>query len=78
MGVHKTTEHESGYFEEDEEDDLDMKVKKESRVSSDGGSDISFNNNRTCDAAVSDCSEDIFFSEEECISKCNQTKGKTL
>lgn len=74
MGVHKATEHESGYFEDDEDDEGDMRMRKGNTSSAGGdrsGSDISYNNNNNneCDVTVSDCSEDVFYSEEECLSK---------
>lgn len=74
MGVHKAAEHESGYFEDDDEDDGDMRMRKGNASSAGGdrsGSDISYNNNNNneCDVTVSDCSEDVFYSEEECLSK---------
>lgn len=83
MGVHKAAEHESGYFEDDEEEDGDTRMRKGNTSSAGGdrsGSDISYNNNNNnneCDVTVSDCSEDVFYSEEECLSKYkHKDKGR--
>lgn len=57
MGIEKTTEHESGYFEEEEDidEDGDVRVKKQGDDRS--VSEVSSNNNE-CDVTISDCSED--------------------
>lgn len=71
MGIEKTTEHESGYFEDEEDDETEVRGRKKQHS---GGvrseSDLSSNNN-DCDVTVSDCSEDnVSYTEER------RSKGK--
>lgn len=73
MGIEKTTEHESGYFEDEEDEEGDVRAKKACGSGSTRGersvSELSSNNN-DCDVTVSDCSEDnIFYGEEELRKK---------
>lgn len=64
MGIEKTTEHESGYFEEDEDED-EGRTKKEDERSV---SEVSSTNN-DCDVTVSDCSEDNIYYPRRCRDK---------
>lgn len=73
MGIEKTTEHESGYFEDEEDEEGSVRGKKTCGSGSTrcerSVSELSSNNN-DCDVTVSDCSEDnIFYGEQELRKK---------
>lgn len=73
MGIEKTTEHESGYFEDEEDDEGEVRGRKKQHSGAvRSESDLSSNNN-DCDVTVSDCSEDnVSYNEKP------RSKGKTL